>query len=125
MGELTPDGCSDLCYLLGGAKPVKPRHQGGVKARRNCLSAGWNAGGGLLRLAFALRFQHGLGHFLDKQRYAVRALDNVLSDVRRQHLVPGDAVDDGGDFALSEPVESDSRRRGGVRSTAVQIQVGK
>ena len=31
--------------------------------------------------------------------------DNVVSGARRQQLVPGDAVDDGSDFAPAEPVK--------------------
>ena len=45
------------------------------------------------RVAFALRLQHRLRHFLNEQRNAVCALDNVLSDARWQRLVAGDAVD--------------------------------
>ena len=66
------------------------------------------------RVAFALRFQHRLGHFLDEQRNAVSALDNVLPNARGQRLVAGDAVDHGSDFALAEPVE---RECGDVRSS--------
>ena len=59
------------------------------------------------RVAFALRFQHRLRHFLNEQRNAVSALDNVLPNTRRQRLVAGDAVDHGSDFALAEPIESE------------------
>ena len=57
------------------------------------------------RFAFALRLQHRLGHFLDEQRNAIGAFDNVVPDVRRQRLVADDAVDHGGDFALAKPIE--------------------
>ena len=59
------------------------------------------------RCAFAFRFQHRLGHFLDEQRNAIGALDDVLPDARRQRLVADDAVDHGVDFALAQPIESE------------------
>ena len=68
----------------------------------------------LLRRALASRFQHGLRHLLDKQRNAVRAFDDVLSDTCGQRLVAGDAVDQVGDFALPEPIEGE---RGNMRSS--------
>ena len=66
------------------------------------------------RVAFALRFQHRLRHFLHEQRNAIGALDNVLPDARGQRLVAGDAVDHGGDFALAKPVDGEC---GDVRSS--------
>ena len=103
--ELSPNRRSDLRHVLGRTEPVKPRHQRGVQACWDRQSWRRNRGDGSLDLAFALRFQHRLRHFLDEQRNAVGALDNVLPDIRRQRLVPDDAVDDGSDFTLAEPVE--------------------
>jgi len=80
-----------------------------VQACGDCQSGGRNCGNCLPRGVFALRFQHRLRHFLDEERNAVGALDDVLSDARRQQLVPGDAVDDGSDLALAEPVEDECR----------------
>ena len=100
--ELPPDHCSDLCNLLGGAEPIEPRHQGGVQACGDGLSRGGNSGGGLPRVAFAFRFQHRLGHFLNEQRDAVSAFDNVLPDALRQRLIACDAVDHCSDFALAQ-----------------------
>ena len=33
--ELTPDHCTDLCYLLCRRQPVQPRHQRGLQRGRN------------------------------------------------------------------------------------------
>jgi hypothetical protein len=100
MGKLAPDGCTNLRHLLSWAEPVEPRHQRGLQARRHCQSRRWNGSSGLPRLAFALRFQHRLGHFLSEQGYAVCALDNILPDVRRQRIIAGDPVNQRGYFAL-------------------------
>ena len=83
-----------------------------MQARRNRQRRGWNGGGGLPRVAFALRFQHGLRHFLNEQRDAVSALDNVLPNALRQRLVARDAVDHGNDFALPKPVEREGSDEG-------------
>ena len=91
MGELPPDRRADLRHLLGGAEPVKPRHQRGVQACGDRQGRGRNRSGGPLGFALALRLQHRLRHFLDKQRNAVGALDDVLPDVRRQQLVADNA----------------------------------
>ena len=105
MRKLPPNRRPDLRHFLGGAEPVKPRHQRGVQAcgdgerrRRNRCSA-------FAGSAFALRLQHRLGHFLDEQRNAVGALDDVLSDAGGQRLVADDAVDHGGDVALRQPID--------------------
>jgi hypothetical protein len=70
----------------------EPRHQRGVKARRNCLW--WNAGGGLLPPAFRLCFQHRLGLFLHEQGDSVRALNYVMPKARRDGLVTDDVLRD-------------------------------
>ena len=59
------------------------------------------------RCALAPRFQHRLGHLLDEQGNAVGALDDVLSDVRRQQLVADDAVDHRADVALRQPIDGE------------------
>jgi hypothetical protein len=63
---------------------------------------------------FATGLQHCFGHFLDEQRNAIGAFDDVLSDVRWQRPIAGDAVDQGIDFALPEPVECEG---GDVRAS--------
>ena len=60
------------------------------------------------RRTLALRLQHRLRHFLDEQRNAVGALDDVLPDVRRQHLVADDAFDHGVDFAFPKSIEREA-----------------
>ena len=80
MRELPPNGGPDLRHLLSWAEPVKPRHQRCVQAGRDCQCWRWNGGGGPLRFALALGLQHRLSHFLDEQRDAVGALNDVLSD---------------------------------------------
>jgi hypothetical protein len=65
-------------------------------------------GSSVLRRAFASRFQHRLRHLLHKERNTISTLDDVLPDVCRKQLIPGDAVDDGSDFAGTEPIECES-----------------
>jgi hypothetical protein len=81
MGKLAADCRSDLRHLLGRAEPVEPRHQGGVQACRH--RQGWrrNYGSGVSGFALAFRLQHRLRHFLDEQRDAISALDDL-----RQHI---------------------------------------
>jgi hypothetical protein len=55
--------------------------------------------------AFAPGLQNGLGHFLDEQRDAVSALDDVFSDAGGQRLVADDAVDHDVDVALRQPID--------------------
>ena len=83
---------SDACKLAGTAKAGR-----------------WNSSGSPLRFALAPRFQHRLGHFLHEQGDAVRALDDVLPDARRDELVADDAVDHGLDVALRQPIDGESR----------------
>ena len=108
MGELPPDRRPDLRHLLGRAEPVEPRHQRGVQACGHRQGRGGNRRDSAPRFALALRLQHRLGHLLHEQGNAVRALDDVLPDVRRQQLVADDAVDHGIDFALRQPIDGEA-----------------
>ena len=63
----------------------------------------------MLNCALALRLQHRFRHFLDEQRNAVSTLDDVLADVGWQRLVADDALDQGENFAFSQPVNGESR----------------
>ena len=109
MRELAPDSRPDLCHLLGGAEPVEPRHQRGVQACGDCQSRRWHSRGSPLRFFLTPRFQHCLGHFLHEQGDAVRALNYVVPDARRDELVADDAVDHGLDVALRQPIDGESR----------------
>ena len=80
---------SDACKLAGTAKAVD-----GTVA------------GSPLRFFLTPRFQHRLGHFLHEQGDAVRALDDVLPNARRDELVADDAVDHGLDVALRQPIDA-------------------
>jgi hypothetical protein len=63
-----------------------------------------NCGSSPLRFAFTFRFQHRLRHLLHEQRNPVCALDDVVPEVRRQHLVADDQVNHGVDIALRQPI---------------------
>jgi len=78
MRKLPSNHRSYLRNLLGGAEPVKPRHQRGVQACGDGESRGRNGGGCLLCLVLALCFQYSFRHFLDEQRNAIGPLDNFL-----------------------------------------------
>ena len=95
MRKLTTDRRPDLCHLLGRAEPVEPRHQGRMQARGDRQRRGGNRGRSLHRFQLAPGLQHRLCHLFYEQWDAVGALDDVLSDVRRQQLVADDAVDHG------------------------------
>jgi hypothetical protein len=75
-----------------------------VQACWNCNSRGWNNCNRLLGGFLAACLQHSFGHFLDEQWNAVRALDNVLSDARREGFIASDVVDHGGNVVLTQPV---------------------
>jgi hypothetical protein len=57
--------------------------------------------------ALAARFQHRLCHLLDEQGDAVGALDDVLPDALRQHLVADEVVDHRADFALRQSIDGE------------------
>ena len=65
--------------------------------------AGWSS-------SFA--FEHRLGQFLDEQRHAVGALDDLLEQRLRQRLAAGDVLDQRHALAPAEAVE---RHGGDVR----------
>ena len=66
----------------------------------------------LRRLVELLAFHHGLGQFLDEQRHAVGALDDLLEQGCRQRLAAGDVLDHRHALAPAEAVE---RHGGHVR----------
>jgi hypothetical protein len=90
MQEFAPDSRADLCHFLGGAEAVEPRHQRGVQACGDCQSHRWHSRGSPWRFFLTPRFQHCLGHFLHEQGDAVRALNYVVPDARRDGLVADD-----------------------------------
>ena len=79
---------SEACRLAGTASTGDGTHANRLRGR-----------------ALAFGFQHRFRHFLHKQRNAVSALDDVLSDVRRDEPVANDRVDHGIDFALRQPID--------------------
>ena len=83
MRELSAYRRPDLRHFLGGAEPIKPRHERGVQACGHGQRRGGHGGGGLARLAFAFRLQDCPGHFFNKEGNAVRALGNVLPNTRQ------------------------------------------
>src|SRR5215469_2820049 len=107
MRELPAYGRPDLCQLLGRAEPVEPRHQRCVQACGDCPGLGRNGSNRLLGRALALSLQHRLGYLLDKQRDAIAALDDVLTDARRKELIANDPIYHGADFSLRQPIESE------------------
>ena len=66
----------------------------------------------LRRLVELLAFQHRLGQFLDEQRHAVGALDDLLEQRGRQRLAAGDVLHHRHALAPAEAVE---RHGGDVR----------
>ena len=60
-----------------------------------------------LGIALARGLQHRLGHFLNEQRNAISALDNVLSDTLWQRLVARNAVNHCSDFALAKAIKTE------------------
>ena len=83
-----------------------------MQACRDSKGRRRNGGGSPLNFALAFRLQDRLDHFFHEQGDAVRAFDNVLTDVRRDELVADNVVDYRLDVALREPVDSDSSHIG-------------
>ena len=108
MRELSPNGRSDLRYLLGGAEPIKPRHQRGVQACGDGKSRGGNGGGGLPRVAFDFPASN-TALVISSTNNGMPSVRSMMSCVMlfRQRLVARDAVDHGSDFALPKPVEGE------------------
>src|SRR5271157_945061 len=73
---------------------------------------GWNHTNRLRGRALAFGFQYRFRHFLDEQRYAVRALDDVLPDARSDELVTNDAINHSVDVTAAQSIEGE---RGDVR----------
>ena len=107
MRELPPNRRPDLRHLLGRAEPVEPRHQRGVQARRDSQCWRRNGRTGALRFALALGLQHRLGHFLDEQRNAIGALNDVLLILSGSALLPVTRSIIAVDFALAESIKSE------------------
>ena len=71
---------------------------------------------------FRFQFQHRLRHFLHKQRDTISVRDDVLANAWRKQLVTDDAVNQGTNFALCQPVDSE---RGHVRpSNPRRVELG-
>ena len=100
MRELSAYSRPDLRHFLGGAEPIKPRHQRGVQTCGHCQRRDGHGGGGLSRLAFAFRLQDCPRHFFNKEGNAVRPLDNVLPNVLRKRHIACKTVDNGSGFAV-------------------------
>jgi hypothetical protein len=103
--ELPPDCRSDLRHLLGGTKPVEPRHQRGMQACRHRQGRRRNRRYRSPRCVLVLRLQHGLRHLLHEQGNAVGALHDLRQHIRRQILAPDQASDDACRFSLPEAVQ--------------------
>jgi hypothetical protein len=80
----------------------------------------------------ALGLQHRLGHLLHKQRNTIAPLDDVLSDVRWEHLIADEPVDHRLHFASRQPVDDEgghvrlpNPRRLKVRSEGYEQQYVK
>ena len=80
----------------------------GVQACRDRKSRRWHSRGSPLRFFLTPGFQHCLGYFLHEQRDAVRALNYVVPDARRDELVADDAVNHGLDVARRKPIDGES-----------------
>src|SRR5215813_10460759 len=72
------------------------------------------------------------GGLVHKQRNAIGPLDDVLSDVRWEHLITGDPVDHGLHFASRQPIDGErgdmrlsNPRRLEVRSEGYEQQHAK
>ena len=104
VGKLAADRGADLQHLARRAEPVDARHQRGLQRGRN--------GELLHRLVELFALEHRLGQFLDEQRHAVGALDDLLEQRLRQRLAAGDVLDHRHALAPAEAVE---RHGGDVR----------
>jgi hypothetical protein len=102
--ELASHCCADLCDFLRWAEPVEARHQRCVEACGNPNGRRWNSCSCSLSFPFAFSFQHCPCHFLNEQRDAVGAFDDVLSDTLWQRFVARYAVNHCSDFALAEAI---------------------
>ena len=54
-------------------------------------------------------FQHCLGQFLDEQRHAIGALDDLGDDLAAERRVAGDAENQRANLPTAEPVQREAR----------------
>ena len=101
VGEFTADRRTDLGHILGFAQPIEPRQQ-------RCLQGGRH---GVDRGTTLLGFQHRLGHLLHEQWDAVGTVEDVATNVRRQHAAGRQPVDHGARLGPRQPVAVPSRCR--------------
>jgi hypothetical protein len=76
-----------------------------VQGGRHCERRRWH--GGYRRIAaIGAGLHHRLGQFLDKERYPVGALDDLVDNIRRQRPeIAGEPMDEGRPFIAAEPVQ--------------------
>src|SRR5262245_27995499 len=106
IGELAPDGCTNLADFLYGRETVESRHQGVLKGRWN----GERGQGTAETIAVGIfyqnvSFKHRLCKLLDKQRVAIRLGDNLAHHLVRQRAAPGHLRDDAFNIAAIHATE--------------------
>jgi len=83
MGKVAPDGGADLRHSLGHrAEPVEAPQQRGVQGGRHGERRRRH-GGYRHVAAIGAGLDNRLGHFLDKERHPVGALDDLVDNIRR------------------------------------------
>ena len=99
--ELAADHRRDLGDVFGRVEPFQPGHQRAFERGRH--GQGLPPGDGL-------GLNHHLGQLLGEQRHAVRLLDQLLHDVRRQRLALGQPRDQLAGFLRAEAAQGELER---------------
>ena len=108
LTELASQRGRDLRHLLARHDPVQARHQGILQRSRNrARRQRARQEVAIARVLQEARLEHGLGQLLDKQRYAVGALDDVLEHLVRKRFPAGHPADELGAFPAAQAAELD------------------
>ncbi len=110
VGELPSDCGADLRHVLDRGEAIEARHQRSLQRR-------WNGEFrqrpveriALVGLAEDAALDQRAGQFLDEQRHAICAREDLIDDRVGQRLVPGDAGNDAGAVATAEAVQGQHR----------------
>jgi hypothetical protein len=110
VGKLASDRRADLRHMPHRRQAVEPRQQRVVQTRRD---REWRQCAvehiAIAFLAEQAALQYALGQFLDKQRHAVGAVDDLVDYLIGQRFAAGDLLDQNGPVVPVQAVERQHR----------------
>jgi len=120
--ELAPDHGAHLGQLLGGRMPVEPGQQRVVQRVRD--GQRWQRAEQLIVLAHVAQdaeLENRLGELLDEQGDAVGAREDLVQQLGREPLAPGDLRDHGHRLAARQPAQRECRDMRQARPVRLEL----